>query len=205
MEGLELKKLSVPNVENIWNVGRVYIDAFYFSGNRYIHVAEGSQSSFTFDMLYSLDTGIWSETGFPFFFRICTGGEAHAVAVNNTTNRVYKLDVDTPSYQDAGSAAYTMTVQLARWDHGTDKRKTVTSVRLIADNQASGTATLEKNDNDYASADWVTLGTFDMTSMTKRITRCGAHRGGRAYRLTHSANTPFRAEALEIEYEVGLA
>ena len=94
-----------------------------------------------------------------------------------------------------------MTIQTARINHGTDKRKFVKSVRLIADNQESGTATLEKSDDDYGT--FTTLGTFDMTSMDKRINRCGSYKGGRSYRITHSANTAFRAEALEIEYEVG--
>ena len=95
-----------------------------------------------------------------------------------------------------------MTIQTARLNHGTDKRKFESSIRLIADTQSSGTTTLEVSDDDYGS--WVTLGTFDMTKMDKRITRCGSYRE-RAYRLTHSANTAWRGQALEIELDMGQA
>lgn len=112
--------------------------------------------------------------------------------------------VASSTYADSGGS-YTMTVQTSRIDHGTAKRKFVPRITLIGDKQASGTATLEYNDNDYASSSWVTAGTFDLTKMKPFITRCGSYEGGRAYRLTHSANTAFRAEALDIEYTVGSA
>jgi hypothetical protein len=96
-----------------------------------------------------------------------------------------------------------MQIRTAKLDFGTDKKKYVHSVRLIADERDSGTVTLECSDDDYAT--WTTLGTFDMTSKDKRITRCGSHRGGRAYRLTDSDDEPFRGERLEIEYTVGLS
>jgi hypothetical protein len=105
-------------------------------------------------------------------------------------------------HTDDGSA-YSMQIRTAKLDFGTDKKKYVHSVRLIADERDSGTVTLECSDDDYAT--WTTLGTFDMTSKDKRITRCGSHRGGRAYRLTDSDDEPFRGERLEIEYTVGLS
>lgn len=62
-------------------------------------------------------------------------------------------------------------------------------------------ATLEYSDDDYNS--WTTAGTFDLTKSNPRIYRCGSFKGGRAWRLTHSANTAFRAQALKFEYEEG--
>ena len=79
--------------------------------------------------------------------------------------------------------------------------KFIKSVQLVCDKQASGTATIEYSDDDYGT--WTTAGTFDMTSMNPIIYNLGAHQGGRAYRLTHSANTAFRAEALIFDYEIG--
>lgn len=62
-------------------------------------------------------------------------------------------------------------------------------------------ATLEYSDDDYSS--WTTAGTFDLTTVNPRIYRCGSYRGGRAWRLTHSADSAFRAQALKFDYEVG--
>ena len=104
----------------------------------------------------------------------------------------------TDTADNGAPITYSMEIRTSKIDHDYGGRKFINSIRLIADDQASGTATLEASDDDYGS--WVTLGTFDMTSHDKKISACGSHVGGRAYRLTHSANTPFRAEALEIDY-----
>lgn len=66
---------------------------------------------------------------------------------------------------------------------------------------ATSFATLEYSDDDYQN--WTTAGTFDLTTSNPRIYRCGSFKGGRAWRLTHSANTAFRAQALKFEYKEG--
>ena len=60
--------------------------------------------------------------------------------------------------------------------------------------------TLEYSDDNYQT--WRTLGTFDLTQPEPKITGCGSHKGGRAYRLTHSNNSLFRAEALEFDFAI---
>ena len=95
-----------------------------------------------------------------------------------------------------------MTIQTSRNDFGTDKRKVITEVTLVGDMQTAGTALLEKSDDDYAT--WQTIGTFDLTKKVQKLTRCGSHKGGRAYRLTTSDNAAFRAQALDITYQVGV-
>jgi hypothetical protein len=42
-----------------------------------------------------------------------------------------------------------------------------------------------------------------MTKAKKIIHRCGSFVGGASLRLTHSANTAWRGEALIVEYDVG--
>jgi hypothetical protein len=96
-----------------------------------------------------------------------------------------------------------MEIRTSKVDFGVDKRKFIRSITLVADEQSSGTVTLECSDDDYVT--WRTLGTFDLTNHKKRINACGSHVGGRAYRLTHTENAPFRAEALEFEYDVGIS
>ena len=115
-----------------------------------------------------------------------------------STAEVYRTYNDLSTTFTDAAATMTATVRTNGIDLDTDEEKFVTEIWLDADTQASGTATLECSDDDYGS--WVTLGTFDMTKHEKRITRCGSHTGERAYRLTHSANTAFRARALRIKY-----
>lgn len=75
---------------------------------------------------------------------------------------------------------------------------TINGTASIEDGQV---ATLEYSDDDYST--WTTAGSFKLTTSNPRIFRLGAYRGGRAWRLTHSADSAFRAQALKFEYDVG--
>lgn len=128
-----------------------------------------------------------------------TQGNQGVWAINTSTDDLYRLRNDI--YQD-DSVAFPVIVQTKKADLGTGNRKTYKTVWLMgSDVQSSGTATLEYSDDDYAT--WVTVGTFDLTQPQPKIDRAGSHRGGRAWRLTHSANTAFRAQALKFDYTVG--
>ena len=81
------------------------------------------------------------------------------------------------------------------------EKKYVHEINLIGDTQASGTAELYWSDDDYVT--WQGPKTFDLTAKVKNVTRLGAHFDGRAYKLNHSSNAAFRAEALEIRYAIG--
>ena len=166
-------------------------------------------ASFHSVQICNLDLGIWSEwdcSEATFIDGAGSGTTNTLLATSrcDTGGKVWTINPTAAGqlYTDDGSA-FSLQVRTSRLDFGTSKRKFIREVRLIGDTQSSGTATLEANDNDYDSDDWKTLGSFDMTSMQPRITRCGSHKGGRSYRVTHSANTAFRAEALEIVYDEG--
>ena len=180
---------------------RFYCRALKLGGLSIVTVSAGSNPALVW--AYFVDLNIWMEWSFPTALQglgyITWDGFNKVIYVGGTGKR-YALSYTTPIFQENGSS-YTAEVQTSRVDFGTASRKFISRIRLICDKQASGTATLEYSDDDYAT--WTTLGTFDLTSMRPEIHRCGSHVGGRAYRLTHSANTAFRAEALEIEYEVG--
>ena len=157
--------------------------------------------------VYNADLNLWSEwdTQLVTFITGASGGtknQLFGTSRINTGGKIYTLNPDSDGElsRDDGSS-YTMEIRTSKLDFGTEDRKFIHSIRLVADTQSTGTATLEVSDDDYAS--WRTLGTFDMTAKDKRIRVCGSHTGGRAYRLSHSANTPFRAEALEFDYTFG--
>lgn len=159
-------------------------------------------------MVYNAGLNIWSEwdaTEATFIEGVGSGSSNQIVATSRveTGGKIYKIDPvsDGALYRDDGTS-YSMQIRTSRLDMGTGKRKFVEEIRLICDRQASGTVTIEASDDDYAS--WFTLGDFDLTQMEPKVTFCGSHVGGRAYRLTHSANTAFRGEALEFVYTVGL-
>jgi hypothetical protein len=166
-----------------------------------------ASASFARMLVYNAALDVWSEWDCDeatYVAGIGSGGVNQVIATSRvkTDGKVYTIKPASggEAHRDDGST-YSMEIRTARIDHGTEYRKFVKCVRLVADDQSSGTVTLEASDDDYDS--WVTLGTFDLTKKDKRIYRCGSYRGGRAYRLTHSADAAFRAEALEIEYDIG--
>lgn len=106
------------------------------------------------------------------------------------------------AYTD-NAVAYTQTVQTELLDMGTMSKKVITRVRVVGDIQSSASAvTVSYSDDDYAT--FTTLGTIDMSdaaAVANGLTRAGTTRR-RAWKLQHSANTPLRLEALELEYSV---
>ena len=153
--------------------------------------------------VYDLETKNWME-----FEAAAGSAKWPIVSVTSLNGTIYGQDaangrvytISDTTFQDSGSA-FTMTVQTQLLNNGTAARKFVHWVDLIADTQASGTATLASSDDNGST--WTTRGTFDMTSARKRIASCGSYRGERQYRLTHSANTAFRGQALVEAYSEG--
>lgn len=178
------------------------------SGDKVVLDGSSAVTAFLGRMLvYNIDLNIWSEwdcSEATYIVGVGSGGTNKLLATSrvDTTGKIYTIAPASAGelHTDNGSA-YSMEIRTSKLDFGTPKVKIVQSIELIADEESAGSTTLEYSDDDYAT--WTTLGTFDMTQKRKRITRCGSHRGARAYRLTNSSDAPFRAEALVFEFAVG--
>ena len=170
---------------------------------------EGSATvlgTFNRQLVYNVDLNVWSEWDCEeLTFVVGQGAGAYNKLLMSSrfldTGYIYKISPgsDAEVYADNGTN-YDMEIRTSRINFGTSKRKFIPSIKLICDELSSGSVTLEASDDNYVT--WKTLGTFDLTVAEPKITRCGSHKGGRAYRLTHSTNSFFRAEALEIDYVV---
>jgi hypothetical protein len=204
LDGFTPRKISTPYIDRAVSTSGFFsttISAFYHGGYTYCLVYAQNGQHF----LYCAELDSWLEQSFPSDDlraanqRLVDNNSGPLFVMGGTSGKVFVWD-QSPVYQDNGSA-YTMTIQLARQDFGTGNRKFLKSIELVADQQASGTTTLEISKDDFAT--WTTIGTFDMTKAKKIIHRCGSFVGGASLRLTHSANTAWRGEALIVEYDVG--
>jgi hypothetical protein len=200
------KRVSNGDIEALLKsaIGSVFVDVFYYLQRPFLHVASGTSAGVTFSYWYDVYNNIWTETNFSILPRLSGNGQAVGVAINDNDGKYFllnKIDASSPTYQD-DSGAYSMVIQMSRQDYGNGNRKFLKSIELVADTQASGTTTLEISKDDFAT--FTTIGTFDMTAAKKIIYRCGSFTGGASLRLTHSANTAWRGEALIVEYEVGV-
>lgn len=178
------------------------------SGDKVILDGSSAVTAFLGRMLvYNIDLNIWSEwdcSEATYIVGVGSGGTNKLLATSrvDTTGKIYTIaPASSGELHTDDGASYAMQIRTSKLDFGTPKVKIVQSIELIADEESAGSTTLEYSDDDYGT--WTTLGTFDMTQKRKRITRCGAHRGARAYRLSNSSDAPFRAEALVFEFAVG--
>lgn len=166
-------------------------------------------ASFVRKMVYNATLNIWGEWDDDegtFVDSIGSGTANKLIATSrfSTGGKVYRMDpvADGQLYQDDGSA-FTMEIRTTKLFDGPE-RKFVDKVVLIGWDSTNTTMPyLSYSDDDYQT--WSSARQFVMIGGIPTLLRCGTHRNGRAYKITDSANAPFRAEALGITYQQGEA
>lgn len=162
-------------------------------------------ASFVRMLTYNTALKIWSEwdcNQATFVDGISTGTSNQIVATSrmNTSGNVYTINPvsDGQLYTDDG-VAFSMEIRTAKIMDG-EARKSITRVTLLGwDARNTSLPYLSWSDDDYQT--FSTPVQFTFMNGVPCITRLGSHCAGRAYKITHSANAPFRAEALNIEYK----
>ena len=169
-------------------------------------------ASFIRQLVYNSTLNIWGEWDSDegtFIDSVGSGTNNQLIATSRfkTDGKIYRIDPLAAGviYTDDGATISTE-IRTSKIDFGTDDKKYVEEINLIADtvtSAAASTVSLYWSDDDYQS--WKGPLYFDMTQQKKNVHRLGAHYGGRAYKVLHTANGPFRAQALEIRYSKGLS
>lgn len=161
-------------------------------------------ASFARQMVYNAALNLWSEwdsTESTFIDGISSGysNQLFATSRFETGGKVYTINpaVSGQLYQDDGSA-FTLEIRTSKLLDG-PHRKFIEQVTLIGwDANNTTMPYLSYSDDDYAT--FSTARQFTQIGGVPTLHRCGSHRQGRAYKITDSANVPFRAEALGIRY-----
>jgi len=200
LDGFQPKKISTTTVDKLVTKGAItkILGGFTLGGLSHIAFAASGVSV----LCFCLETGFWWYFVSDISFTAFLGGRGTTgitVATASNSNRIHTFDPSTPVWQDAG-ASYTMTAQTDPLDHGTHKRKFYNRVALMGDTQSSGAVSVSWSDDDYAS--FSAARSIDFSSTRRSLERLGMSRR-RAWKFEHSANTPCRLEAVEIEYEEG--
>jgi stabilization protein len=155
-----------------------------------------------YDMDQKIWCGEWSITNagahavLPFKYAT-EGANNTTMALHNTDGKFYKLDPDL--YQDTAGAILCWIIT-NRYDFGNNHWKRIFRVELVADRQSSGTVSLEFTDDDYQT--WSTARTLDLT--IRPYTKSLGVTRRRAFRIKHTTNADFRAEALEFDFNDGI-
>lgn len=204
LKGFEPEKISPPAIDKLVTMGTISVIAGSFTLHGKSHIAFYTASNVV--LCFCTETGFW------WWFTLADGivTPASFVGANalngfsyltaESSAKIFSFNPSTPVWQD-NSSAYTMTVRTDSLDHGTHKRKFYKSLALIGDTQSAASAVgVSYSDDDYST--FGTARNIDMNATQRRLFRLGSSRR-RAWQFTHSANTPCRLEAVEIEYAEG--
>lgn len=213
LNGSQAEKVSNPYIDKRLSEDTIqgFSGAFNSHGMSHILMATGSQSA----PAYCVDTNTW--WNFQTFGDGGSGPVLQAVVgsivgadsaanyfsdTNIGSNRIYTMDAAVPVYQDATST-YRMLVRTETIDFGTDRKKFYQKFKIIGDRQTTNSpVSVAYSDDDYATS--TSAGTIQMSSTVNVLTRLGSSKR-RAWYLEHTTTTPFRAEAIELDFEVGEA
>jgi hypothetical protein len=161
------------------------------------------------DKTYVFDytTGLWYEWTAPGGGRwpyieaeVFSGGEVRLL--HESTGQVFRIDSDT--YNDDGSL-YTMTIQCRKHDLRVKQQKFGNSLRVMGDLAATPADSSEFLKVEFSDDDYQTFSPardLDISKEGSRLTRMGRYTR-RGYRLSHTQDTPWRAQALELDVERG--
>jgi len=150
--------------------------------------------------VYDIEAGMWSEAESATSTRLnlvsATSKDGTVFAQHATDGRIYTFQPTV--YQDNGTN-FEVVLQTSRSNFGSHLKKYETELGLVGDT-STGTVSVAVSDNDNSS--FTTVGTIDMGSQFKTITRLGAFYS-RVHRFTFAANAPFRVQAFMPEIRVG--
>jgi hypothetical protein len=213
--GFQPQKISTPDVD--FDLGRhIYSDlriagVAEFFGYNYLFIKTGDQST-DYYWVFCFETGIWgvwestlAATGNIVMNNNFIGSGAENEVLLYSGVKVHKFDIESMlstdmDFTDNGSA-YTMTIQTGINDFGSMNRKVMNRLSIVGSRPRAASATnISFSDDDYVS--FGTARSVDMNAAYPSITRCGSFRR-RAIRITNAANTPFQAEAIDVDVVEG--
>jgi hypothetical protein len=205
MEGLEPKRVSNEFIDRILqaegsaiSIAKAWI--CHHKGHTLYVLNLTSRS-----IVYDCDEKVWvdwstnssgSHAVLPYNYA-SQGPNEKIYLLHNTDGKVYCLD---PASNQDESSNILCHIITGKVDMGTMQQKRQFRVELVADKESTGTVTLDWSDDDYQS--WSTTRTLDLT--TRPYSRSGGVFRRRAYRFKHEVNAPFRAEAMEIDFSLGV-
>jgi hypothetical protein len=201
-----VQRITTPEIDAslvLAGASAITLTSIRFYGRSFVLVRAGSLT-----YAYCVEEKMWHEwsTTTPLWYK-CAGlstisGSMVNYSISNvsTDGKVYIQNQASPVFTD-DSVAYTSRIQLPLLDLGTKRMKFWHDIEIVGDEEeTSSTISLLYTDDDYQN--YVTHGTGDLSNDRVRFHRLGASRR-RGWVLSHSANAPFRLEALEGNVTIG--
>jgi len=199
------RKISTDPLEQILNAeGTSISTAGAFSlriAGHFFYILTLTSQNRTF--VYDYEQDFWTEwsTGSSGKFDYVAAAEHNNTVYlqHNTNGKIYTFSPTT--YQDDSATIYVSLVT-AKMDFNWRNRKFYHSLELIGDKESSTcNVDVQYSDDDYNN--FSTARSVDMSSSRPILFRLGSARR-RAWKFSHTANTPLRLEGFDIEVSSGV-
>lgn len=202
LQGLEMVKISTPFVEKVLNLSSMagsFANTLQPDGHSFYII---TLPDLNVSLAYDADTKLWH-----LWSSVVSGVEQYFVGKFNLSNGLseWVQDITTGKVMQFSPTTYTdatgslnVTCVTPNYDWGTLNYKRFAAMFQIADT-VNTTIGVSFSDNDYAS--FSTPRTIDLSTAHKQLRNCGSSRR-RAWKMTHSDNTPLRLDDVKIPIDV---
>ena len=214
MRNLEITYISTPAVERqiayMRSLGSYSWASYLAVGGKRFYVL--SFQSATYSLVYDFDEKLWYEWAayggsgiYPLgFFTSTTAGSTYG---QNTEagGALYPVNTDDIYTNDNGNAQV-VEIYTARFDGGTNRRKTLSKLYLNADSvqtsvlTPAGTISLRWSDDDYQT--WSSYRTLDLSKKRPFLANLGTF-NRRIFNYKYSADTALRLHSTDLQMDIG--
>lgn len=202
MSDLKAVPISTPPVERLLD-GADYSACFSWAFKHAGHWFYGiTLKNSNLTLVYDIRENLWSQwmdtnyNYWPIVSMTFTSGLGH-LGQHETNGKIYLLDT---LYNNDDNSLFTVDAYTPNVDFGVRRRKLMSSLEFIADQQPGSILQVRKTDDDYQS--WSNFRNVDLGVRRPRLSNCGTFTR-RAYNLRHRCNTPLRLEAMEMQLDLG--
>ena len=147
----------------------------------------------------------WTDTNgnyFPFVAYGYSATRQHLIQ-HESNGDIYEVDTD--FYTDVADNGTTLTpivvdIYAPNFDANTRRNKQLSMMEFIGDQTSGSTLSVRASDDDYQT--WSNFRAVRLDVKRPLLVNCGTFRR-RAYHFQHRSNTPFRLQAVEMQYDIG--
>lgn len=159
-------------------------------------------------LAYDITENLWYQWAdsngnyFPFMYYGYTTGSRHLIQ-HESNGDIYEVDQE--YLTDVADDGATLTpivcdIYTPNFDANTRRVKQLSAMEFIGDQTPGSKLYVRSSDDDYQT--WSNFREVNMSYKRPRLVNCGSFRR-RAYHFRHRSNTPFRLQAVEMQYDVG--
>lgn len=164
----------------------------------YIITLKNSNITLAFDIVENL-WHQWTDTDGNYVPIVASASdtENRHILQHEDNGNLYYMDADT--YTD-DSDKITVDIYTPIFDANTYRRKLLSAMRFVGDQQEGSLLYVRCSDNDYNS--WTDFRVVDLSKRAPMLVNCGTFIK-RAYHFRHTANTALRLKAVDVQYDLG--